>query len=426
MKASESVKNYPSERRMYANYAVKGIKSICKNIGPRGSGSEKELEAQEWMANELKESCDDVKIESFTLHPWAFMGWIQITVFCVTAAAVMLFLSHFFPEYAYPFLGAGVALVAIALFFVVTEFLFYKETLDVFAPKKTSHNVVAVRKASGEAKRRIIFSGHADSAMEWRFTYWGGPKLVVPSIAIALVGVLVTAVSDIIALVLMLTGTIPSDSKLVWVLSIISVCFIPVFLFCLLFYNPKRVVEGANDNLSGCLCSMAVLRFLKDHDIRFENTEVWCLCTGSEEAGLRGAKAFCKAHGEEFKNEKDVETIFFGLDTVRDFDFMAVYHKDMTGLVHNDPQVSALIKEGGRLAGYDLPFKTVSLGSSDAAAVTQAGIKASCFAAMDPAPARYYHTRLDTKDNLDLKTIEAGVDICLNTLFLYDEKGLDF
>ena len=52
-------------------------------------------------------------------------------------------------------------------------------------------------------------------------------------------------------------------------------------------------------------------------------------------------------------------------------------------------------------------------------------MKAAAFAAMDPAPARYYHTRLDTHENLDLKAIEAGVDICLETMFLYDEKGLN-
>ena len=28
-------------------------------------------------------------------------------------------------------------------------------------------------------------------------------------------------------------------------------------------------------------------------------------------------------------------------------------------------------------------------------------------------------------DNLDLKAIEAGVGICLQTVFLFDEKGLD-
>ena len=425
MKANESVKNYTSERRMYANYVARNIKNVCKTVGPRCAGTEKELEAQNLMAEELKTTCDDVNIESFSLHPRAFMGWIQLTVLCVTAAAVMLFLSHFFPAAAYPLLGIGVALVVIALFFVISEFLFYKETLDPFTKKSTSHNVVAVRKPSGETKRRIIVSGHADSAMEWRFTYWGGPKLVVPSIGIGMIGVLFTAVADIVALIIVIGGTSPADSKAIWVLSIISVCLIPVFLFCLLFYDPKRIVEGANDNLTGCYTAMAVPRFLQDHDIRFENTEVWVVCTGAEEAGLRGAKAFCKAHAEQFKNEKDVETVFVGFDTVRDYDFMAIYNKDMTGLVKNDDEASQLLYEGAKIAGYDIPFKTVSLGSTDAAALSQAGIKATSFAAMDPAPARYYHTRLDTHENLDLKTIEAGVDICLETVFLFDEKGLN-
>lgn len=425
MKASESVKNYESERRMYSNYVLRSIKKLCKEIGPRPSGSEQEYAAQQKMAEDLKETCDEVKIEEFKLHPRAFMGWIELTVFCVIAAVVLLFLTHFIPSASTVFLAAGVVLIAVAVFFVLSEFLFYKETLDIFTKKAVSHNVIAVRKAQGEVKRRIIFSGHADSAPEWRFTYWGGPKLLIPVIATGLIGVVVTLVFDVISLVMVIGGTNPADSKTIFVFSIISLCFTPVFLFCLLFYNPKRPVEGANDDLTGCYCSMAVPRFLNDHNIRFENTEVWVLCSGSEEAGLRGAKAFCKAHAQELKDDKDVETVFFGLDTVRDFDFMAVYNKDMTGTVKNDPEVSKLIHEGGALAGYDLPYKCVSLGSTDAAAVTQSGLKAACFAAMDPSPARYYHTRLDTADNMDLKAIEAGVDIVLNTVFLFDEKGLN-
>lgn len=425
MKASESVKNYPSERRMYANYVARNIKKICKETGPRPCGSDKELQAQQWMADELKTTCDEVNIESFDVHPAAFMGWVQVAVVCGVGAAVLLFLTHFLPSLAVPFVIAALALVVIALFFVVTEFLFYKETLDVFFPKKTSHNVVAVRKASGEVKRRIIFSGHADSAPEWRFTYWGGPKLVVPSIGLGVAGLAFTTVSSIIDLIFIIGGTNAADSKAIWTLSIVGICFVPIFLFCLLFYNPRKYVEGANDDLTGCLCSMAVPRFLQDQNIRFENTEIMVVCTGGEESGLRGAKAFCKAHAQQFKDEKDVETVYFGLDTVRDYDFMAVYNKDMTGIVKNDAEVSELIRAGAKIAGYDLPFKTVSLGSTDAAAITQAGLKGASFAAMDPAPARYYHTRLDTHDNLDMKTIEAGVDICLETAFLFDEKGLN-
>jgi hypothetical protein len=43
---------------------------------------------------------------------------------------------------------------------------------------------------------------------------------------------------------------------------------------------------------------------------------------------------------------------------------------------------------------------------------------------MDPSPARYYHTRLDTADNLSPQAIELGVKIALETAFLYDEKGI--
>ena len=51
-------------------------------------------------------------------------------------------------------------------------------------------------------------------------------------------------------------------------------------------------------------------------------------------------------------------------------------------------------------------------------------MRAASIAAMDPAPARYYHTRLDTADNLDIKTIEAVLGVALETAFLFDEKGL--
>lgn len=51
-------------------------------------------------------------------------------------------------------------------------------------------------------------------------------------------------------------------------------------------------------------------------------------------------------------------------------------------------------------------------------------MKAVALAAMDPTPARYYHTRGDTADNLDPKTIEAGINILLETAFLYDSEGL--
>lgn len=422
LKASESVKNYQSERRMYTNYAARAIKKVCKEIGPRFAGTEEEKKGIEFMSEELKTCSDEVKTDSFPVHPKAFLGWIPLTVVLMTVSSVLFFLGQFFA--IVPLFYVSVALAAVCFFFIITEFLFYKETLDPFLPKKTSYNTYGVRKASGETKRRIIFAGHADSSMEWRFTYYGGPKLLIPVIGGALIGVAFVTVCSIVAIVMSFVKPEFTESFAMDILSYIALGFIVLFLAASFFYDKKRIVEGANDDLTGCFSSIGILKFLQDNDIRFENTEVVALCTGSEEIGLRGAKDFCEKHGKEFS---DVETVFVAIDTVHDFDFLAIYNKDMTGTVKNNAEACNLLKEGAKIAGYDVPFKTVSLGATDAAAVSKSGtgIKAAAFAAMDPAPARYYHTRLDTHENLDLKTIEASMDICLNTLFLYDEKGLN-
>lgn len=423
MKANESVKNYPSERRMYANYAARAIKKVCKEIGPRFSGSEEEKKGIEFMSEELKTCCDDVKIDSFSVHPKAFLGWIPMSGALMIVASALFFVAQFF---TIPWLFyVTLAISAICLFFGLTEFGFYLETLDIFTPKKTSYNTYGVRKAAGETKRRIIFAGHADSSMEWRFSHLGGPALLITTLGGALVGLVYSLGASIFTVVKIHMNPDYISSLTVDILSYIMLFFIIFFFTAIFMYDKKRVVEGANDNLSGCFVSIAVLKFMQDNDIRLENTEVIALCTGSEETGLRGAKDFCKKHAEEFS---DVETIFIALDTIRDYDHMGIYNKDMSGFVKNDPEVSNLLRAAGNIAGLEnLPYRTVTIGSSDAAAVSRSknAIKAAAFAAMDPAPARYYHTRTDTHDNIDLKTIEAGVGLSLETAFLYDEKGLN-
>ena len=314
----------------------------------------------------------------------------------------------------------ALALCALSLIFAIVEFLLYKKLLDPFFPKKTSHNVVAVRKPKGEVRRRIIFSGHADSANEWRFTYYGGSKLLVPIIGLSFVGILLGLVLGIWAVAAGHAFS-AADSGALNVMRYVFLAWIPILFTALFFENKKRPVMGANDDLTGCFISMAVVKYMQQHDIRFENTEVWVVLTGSEEAGLRGAKAFCKAHKNELS---DVETVFVGLDTIRDYDFAAVYSRDLTGTVKNDAGACALVKEAAKQTGLDLPYKSVFFGATDAAAVTQAGMKAVSVAAMDPAPAKYYHTRLDTADNLDIKTVEAVLGVALETAFLFDEKGL--
>ena len=416
MKASESIPNYRPKLREYTNYTVRQIKDVCKTIGPREPGEASEKKAQERFAAELEKYADSVKIEPFELHPKAFLGWIRLCAIVMIVANGLFFAATFIPEAPGWLPVIPLVFSLICLFFIVTEFLFYGETLDPFFPKRTSHNVVAKYNASGTAKKRIIVSGHVDSSYEWRYTYLGGPPLITTVIGGAVAGIVIALTAEIYSVA---TGNL--DSTLIDILRWVMLAWCILFGAAIFFLNYKLPVEGANDNLTGSVSSMAVMKYLKDNDIRFEDVEVWTLLTGSEEAGLRGAKAFAKEHKKELE---DMETVFVGVDTLRDFDFYAIYSRDMTFTVKSDAQVCALLKQAALNAGMDLPFKSIFLGASDAAAVCKAGFKGATLAAMDPAPARYYHTRLDTGDNLDPKSIEAGINIMLESVFLYDEQGL--
>ncbi len=413
MLARESNANYPSRRREMTNYTIREVKKICKEIGPRESGEESERKAQAYVAESMKNVADSVEIEDFELHPKAFMGWVLLDVILMMISSVLFLCGRFSADAQTPLTVAALILSSFSLLFMVFEFLFYKPILDPFFPKRQTCNVVCTRKPKGEVKKRIIFSGHIDSAYEWTYTHLGGGKLLTAVIALAFGSVFVHFVLDIIGLF-----NIPQwlDTT---IMVIGIVCTFPIILGAF-FVNWKRVVPGANDNLTGVFASMAVLQYMNANDIRFENTEVVAVSMACEEAGLRGAKAFAKKHA----NEDDVETVFVATDTLRDFDYMGVYNKDMSGTVKLDARAAAMLKKASEIAGYNLDYANVFFGSSDAAAIQQGGMNAVALAAMDPAPARYYHTRGDTADNLDPKTIEAGVDILLETAFLFDSEGL--
>ncbi|MBR3768055.1 MAG: M20/M25/M40 family metallo-hydrolase [Clostridia bacterium] len=412
MRASESIPNFKSGLRMYANFAARTIKKVCAEIGPREAGSQAELDAENFMAKQVGDAADEVKQEEFKVAHRAFLSWLRIAGIFLIISTVVSVSNIFVPDVFYAPIVSAIfcVLTAVMLF---GEFLFYKPVIDPFFKKVTSHNTYCIRKASGETKRRIIIAGHADSSIEWRFTHMGGAPMMYVAFVYPAVGLAYTVFSTIY---MFATGEI--NPVLIW----IGCAFIPGFIGLTVFMNYKICVEGANDNLTGCMTGAAVLKFLGDNNIRFENTEVIAMFSGAEEEGLRGAKASAKLH-PEFK-DSDVETVFIAFDTITDYDDMAIYHRDMSGLTKHSRKACALLKKGGEYAGVDLPYALLFAGASDAAAMTQAGVEATTFAAMNPGPPKYYHTRDDKADILNLKTIEKGVEIALETVFLFDEKGL--
>ena len=76
---------------------------------------------------------------------------------------------------------------------------------------------------------------------------------------------------------------------------------------------------------------------------------------------------------------KEIETVVVACDTLRDLKDMAVYDRDLSGTLKHDKQVKELVKKAALNCGHDLPFASIYLGACDAAAFTQAGVKAPGF-----------------------------------------------
>ena len=116
MKSSESIPNFDIKVREYTNYAIKSIKNVCKNFGPRAVGTQAEKNAQEYMKADLEKFCDEVRREEFRCSDKAFMAWVPL-------GAVLLILSALFFTLGWSVIG--LVLSALTLFFILGEFIFY-------------------------------------------------------------------------------------------------------------------------------------------------------------------------------------------------------------------------------------------------------------------------------------------------------------
>ena len=395
-----------------AKYIIDEITHVIKTCGKRDPGSEGEKKSCEYMAEVLKKDCgcEDVKVEGYEVAPRAFYGWIYFTMTFVLIAIATFF---FVPVVSIPLIVAGFAIVLI-------QFGVYKKLLDPLFKKKTSHNVTAIKKCTGEVKRRIIFNGHPDATWEWPVNYALGGVGFESHAVIAIVGALYYLVLAIMYVAQngISVGMPDMENPLVKA-ALWGLLFVPFMIGLYFMVNYKRVVDGANDNLTGCYMGIAVLKALKDEGIELENTEVGVILTGSEEIGLRGSKAWVEAHKDAFK---DVPTFIYAFDTINESKYLMANYRDLNGTVKSDAEVADLFYEAAVAAG--VPCKKGWIpplgGAVDAAAFTQGGFRAAGVTGLNHKLERYYHTRLDSYDNMNKEGIANCYAATVKTLEMFD------
>lgn len=406
------LKRIIDKKEKAAQYIIDDITKVIKTCGKRDPGSEGEKKSCEYMADVLKKDCgcENVKIESYPVHPRAFYGWIYFTCSFVLIAMVCFF---FAPVIGIPLILAGFTLT-------ILEFGIYKKAIDRLFKEKTSHNVTAIKKCTGETKRRIIFNGHPDATWEWPVNYALGGVGFEGHAIIVTVSALYFLVLSIIAVIKNgLSFGMPDMASPLTKAGLIGLIFVPFVIGLFFMVNYKRVVDGANDNLTGCYMGIAVLKALKDEGIELENTEIGVILTGSEEIGLRGAKAWVEAHSDDFK---DVPTFIYSFDTINDPKYLMANYRDLNATVKSDAEVCDLFVEAAEAVGIHCSKGMIPPlgGAVDAAAFTQGGFRAAGITGLNHKLERYYHTRLDTYTNMNKQGIADCFAATVKTLEMFD------
>ena len=386
-----------------AKYMIDEITKIIKTLPKRDPGSEGEKLTCEYMADVLKNDCgcEDVKIESFKENPGSFYGWLYITLTCMLIAVVTFFLN---------LAWISLILIIFGLLTAVLQFGLYFKFVDKLFPEKDGHNVTAIKKCTGETKRRIFFNGHVDAAWEWPVNYALGGVGFESHAIIGFAGAFYFLALTIIK---MATGAALTK----WALG--GLVFLPFWIGLYFLWNKNRIVDGANDNLSGCYMGITLLKMMHDAGITLENTEVGVIITGSEEAGLRGAYAWADAHKNDFN---DVPTFIISYDTIHDPQQLMVNYRNLNGTVKTDKDVGDLFFE----AAEDLKiFCKKGMvpplgGATDDAAFAKAGMRATGITGLNHKLENYYHTRRDTYDNMNEQGLADCLAVSVRALEMFD------
>lgn len=386
MTPSDIGPQYRSKLRESANFAVWSIKKTVKDNGARPAGSEQEKKAEEFVVSQVGAAADRSATEEFGVS-------LKIDTMRYRVNFILLLLATAAGLAGIPIAAACIALAAYL-------FLVCKPLGGIFCKKATSANTLITRSPSGETRRRIIFEGSADSGYEWRL------KAVTMFEIIELVGILWLAAFHVFQF--FTVGN--SIGQLPHWYSWAALVFIPAYAILFIAVNYKVTPDGANNNLTGAYAAAAVLKFMGDNGIRFENTEVCALITGGSEQNRAGIRHYAKNHKDDLKA---VDTLFISLDTLRDYESLALTSKS--------DKASKIIGKAAENAGvtFDASAKVTGLDSSIIAA---AGVNAAAVTAKNPAASSFYRTREDTVENMNIKTIEKSIEIAVEAACLFDAE----
>jgi acetylornithine deacetylase/succinyl-diaminopimelate desuccinylase-like protein len=361
----------------------------------RGSASEGERRAADWLAGELSAAgCREVRVEEERAHGgyWWPLGLLN-------AASA---LAAFFGRLPAALVG-GFTSAAVYDDVSGGRLWFRRRAL----PHRPTWNVVA-ELGDADAPRTVVFIAHHDAAHSGLVFH---PAL--PRIGMKLAPKLHRRANQSIPIIfgvflgpvlLALWGLLGRRR-----LRRCGVFFAGGAACAMANIGASQVVPGANDNLSAVGAVVALAHELAEGPP--EGVRVVLLSTGSEEGFMEGMQAFGRRHFPALDRET---TEFVCIECVGSPDLCVVEAEGMLRMRHYTESSREALARAGKEAGVELTRGLRTVAATDALIALRAGYPTCLLGGVDETkfPA-HYHWPTDIPDNLDWSSIENAIEVCL-------------
>jgi len=377
------------------------VAHVIETIGPRLSGSPQEAQAARLIAERLKPVSDEVTVEQVPMHIGVSSALTTLLVAGVCVAAIVYWFV--------PLLAVVSILVTLVVLYLSRPM--GKDVIDFLFPKGSTQNVIAKLYPAGEARQRVIFSGHHDSNVRMPLLNppWKRHAYTIQQVATA--GTIWLALLSLAKAVAQFTGW-----SFLWVgsgrwaagdwLFLPALVAVGAAILMRQLTVTHTAVPGAGDNLTAVAVVLRLMEILSAQ--RPQHTEVWGVSFGAEEVGAKGSRAFATERRSELQGTYVVNLETLGAGQ------LAIIERETSVMGRHAPEVVELLQRAGQRTGVDLPTVTIKTGDTDATSFSRLGLWAATLFGMDETELFvHWHTLEDNVENVSPDHLQRALDVCL-------------
>jgi hypothetical protein len=375
------------------------LEGLCR-WSHRGSTTENERQAAEYLREQMTELGLDARFEHFVSH--TSFSWVYLIIYGGFFVAGWVGWNH-------PFWG--VLLCGLMLAFFYGECTSKWKAVANMLPKKPSQNVLGVLR-NEDARKKVVFVAHYDSSKSGLSFH--------PSIVGSFRSSFITSV----VLMLVLTQTLViryfgGGGSLLYLARFVSTAYMLLPIILLAHREMfGHYVQGAADNASGVAAMLGVAERLAKKPPK--TLEAWFVATGCEEVNLMGMVAFMRAHQYELSHGT---TYFINFDNMGKGSLRYITGEGMLRVYPSSPELICIAEGLTAKKEYaDVRPYVYRRATLDALVASSRGYKVLSLMALDEADnIAHWHWPTDTIENVDLALTEEAANFALEIASALDE-----